>query len=421
LLSDTRIKSPFLMGYNESLRSLKINFTISRMTGRMMISTNKCNFDEILPRGNGDSIKWNQYPADVLPLWVADMDFRAPEAVISALQERVAQGIFGYPSESEELRSAVVDWLAERFEWKVSPEAVILLPGVVNGFNLACQAATQPGDGVLIQTPVYPPFLRVAGYAGAQQQKVELMPNATGRYGIDFDRFEASFTNRTRAFLLCSPHNPVGRVWRRDELERMAKVCVDRDVVICSDEIHADLVFSESRHIPIASLSPEVSERTITLIAPSKTFNIPGLCCSLAIIENETLRRQFMHARRGLVGEVNLLGQTAALAAYRHGADWLEAVLQYLQANRDFLVKTIQDELPQLHIASPEGTYLAWIDCRDAGLAVNPHVHFLDKAKVAMNDGAWFDKNGEGFVRLNFACPRSILEEALSRMIKSFH
>jgi cystathionine beta-lyase len=408
------------MGYNESLNNkMHKKNTISRIKRYMKTTTQPFNFDEILPRSNGDSMKWNQYPADVLPLWVADMDFKAPEAVISALQERVAQGVFGYPSESEELRSAVVDWLANRFNWKISPEAVILLPGVVNGFNLACQAVTQPGDAVLIQTPVYPPFLRVAGYAGAQQQKVELAPNAAGHYGIDFDRFEAGFTNRTRAFLLCSPHNPVGRVWQRSELERMAAVCAERDVVICSDEIHADLVFSESRHIPIASLNAETAQRTITLIAPSKTFNIPGLGCSMAIIENETLRRQFMHARRGLVGEVNLLGQTAALAAYRHGAAWLEAALQYMQANRDFLVKTIQDELPQLHIDSPEGTYLAWIDCRDAGLAINPHVHFLEKARVALNDGAWFDKNGEGFVRLNFACPRSILDEALSRMVKS--
>ncbi len=377
------------------------------------------NFDEILPRSNGDSMKWNQYPADVLPLWVADMDFKAPEEVINALQERVAQGVFGYPNESKELRSAAVDWLAGRFDWKISPEAVILLPGVVNGFNLACQAVTQPGDAMLIQTPVYPPFLRVAGYAGGQLQEMELTRNIQGDYSIDYDRFEASFTNRTRAFLLCSPHNPVGRVWRRNELERLAAVCVERDAVIISDEIHADLVFSESRHIPIASLNAETAQRTITLIAPSKTFNIPGLCCSLAVIETETLRRQFMHARRGLVGEVNLLGQTAALAAYRHGAEWLEAALQYMQANRDLLVKTLRDELPQLHITQPEGTYLAWIDCRDAGLGNYPYKFFLEKAKVALNDGTRFGKGGDGFVRLNFACPRSILEEALSRMVES--
>lgn len=408
------------MGYNESLNNkMHKKYTISRIKRRMKTTAQPFNFDEILPRSNGDSMKWNQYPADVLPLWVADMDFKAPEAVISALQERVAQGVFGYPSESEELRSAVVDWLSGRFDWKISPEAVILLPGVVNGFNLACQAVTQPGDAVLIQTPVYPPFLRVAGYAGGQQQEMELTRNAQGDYSIDFDCFEASFTNRTRAFVLCSPHNPVGRVWRHDELERMAAVCAERDAVIISDEIHADLVFSGSRHIPIASLNAETAQRTITLIAPSKTFNIPGLCCSLAVIENETLRRQFMHARRGLVGEVNLLGQTAALAAYRHGAEWLEAALQYMQANRDLLVKTVREELPQLHITRPEGTYLAWIDCRDAGLGNDPYKFFLEKAKVALNDGARFGKGGEGFVRLNFACPRSILEEALSRMVKS--
>ena len=239
---------------------------------------------------------------------------------------------------------------------------------------------------------------------------------ADGSYTIDFDAFESAITNRTRVFLLCSPHNPVGRVWRRDELEHMADICQHRNLVICSDEIHGDLIFSGYRHVPIASLAPEIAERTITLIAPSKTFNIAGLGCSVAIIPNQELRRQYGAAHAGLVPHVNLMGYIATLAAYRDGQTWLDELLQYLERNRDVLLDYVRTQLPGVRLGKPEGTYLAWLDCRDAGIPGKPCEFFLHNAQVALNDGATFGQGGEGFVRLNFGCPRSTLIEALDKM-----
>ncbi len=372
--------------------------------------------DHIIDRRGSDSAKWGRYDEDVLPLWVADMDFAVPEPVIRALRERVEHGVFGYGLEPEELREVVVARLKRLYNWQVSPEAIVFMPGVVTGFNMACRAVTCPGDGVLVQTPVYFPILYAPGHAGLTCDEMELTWQPDGRYTIDYAAFEAAITDRTRIFILCNPHNPVGRVFRRDELERMADICLRHDVVICSDEIHCDLLFSESRHVPIASLAPEIAERTITLIAPSKTFNIAGLKCSVGIVENAELREKLRAARVGLVPGINIMGYAAALAAYRDGRPWLEKVLRYLEANRDFVVDWVNVELPGVTTVKPEGTYLAWLDCRQSGIPGNPHEFFLEKARVAVNDGAVFGKGGEGFVRLNFACPRSMLVEALGRM-----
>ncbi|MBC7249531.1 MAG: putative C-S lyase [Anaerolineae bacterium] len=377
------------------------------------------NFDQFIDRSQSESLKWRLYGDDVLPLWVADMDFQSPEPVIRALRRRVEHGVFGYGLIMPELCEIVVERLYSLYRWRVSPEALVFLPGVVPGFNLACRAVTSPGDGVLVQTPVYPPILRAPANAGLSCDEMELTRRADGYYEIDFDLFEDTITERTRVFILCNPHNPVGRVFRREELERMAEICLRHDVVICSDEIHCDLVFEGHQHIPIASLAPEIGERTITLMAPSKTYNIAGLKCSVAIIENAELREKFNAARAGLVGGVNVLGYTAALAAYRDGQPWLEEVLRYLEANRDFLLQYVHERLPGITMVSPEGTYLGWLDCRQAGIPGNPHEFFLREAKVALNDGATFGRGGEGFVRLNFGCPRSTLLEALNRMEKA--
>jgi cystathionine beta-lyase len=245
---------------------------------------------------------------------------------------------------------------------------------------------------------------------------MELTRQSDGRYEIDFDLFEAAISDRTRIFILCNPHNPVGRVFTQVELERMAEICLRHDVWICADEIHCDLVFPDHPHVPIATLAPEIAQRTITLMAPSKTYNTAGLKCSVAIIENAELRKEFLAAQRGLVPWVNLLGQVAALAAYRHGREWLQQVLDYLASNRDFVMDYVNQRLPGLHMAQPEGTYLAWLDCRAAALPDSPHKFFLEEAKVAMNDGAVFGRGGEGFVRLNFGCPRATLQDALARM-----
>jgi len=374
------------------------------------------NFDQIIDRRRSDSVKWCRYDEDVLPLWVADMDFVSPEPVIRALRERVDHGVFGYGTEPPALRKVVVEQLEQLYGWQVSPEALLFLPGVARGFNLACRAVASPGDGMLVQTPIYPPILRVPANAGLTCDEMELTRQPDGQYSIDFDAFEAAITGRTRVFVLCNPHNPVGRVFRRDELERMAEVCLRHGIVICSDEIHCDLVFGDSRHLPIASLDPEIGQQTITLMAPSKTYNIAGLKCSVAIVENAELWEKINAAKADLVPGVSIMGYVAALAAYRDGGPWLQEVLRYLEANRDFVLEFVDAHLPGITAGKPEGTYLAWLDCRQSGIPGNPHEFFLEKARVAVNDGQTFGRGGEGFVRLNFACPRAALAEALDRM-----
>jgi cystathionine beta-lyase len=373
-------------------------------------------FDQCIDRCGTDSAKWCEYPEEALPLWVADMDFRSPEPVIRALHQRVEHGVFGYGVEPPELRELIVTRLQELYGWLVSPEALLFLPGVIRGFNLACQALASPGDGVLVQTPAYPPILDAPANARCTRDEMELKQARDGRYVIDFDAFEGTITERTRVFILCNPHNPVGRVFGPEELERMAEICMRHNVVICSDEIHCDFVHRGSRHIPIGCLSPEVEERTITLMAPSKTYNIAGLHFGVAIVPNEDLREKLCAEKRGLVGRPDVLSYIAALAAYSEGQPWLDKVLRYLEANRDFTFEYVRDRLPGISMARPEGTYLAWLDCRQAGIPGNPHKFFLEKARVALNDGPDYGRGGEGFVRLNFGCPRVTLAEALHRM-----
>jgi cystathionine beta-lyase len=373
-------------------------------------------FDRLIDRRHSDSVKWHHYGDDVLPMWVADVDFLSPEPVIRALRERVEHGVFGYGTDLPELRQVSVDRLAGLYGWRVLPQDFIFLPGVITGFNLACRAVTAPGDGMLVQTPIYPPILRVPGNVGLTCDEMELTRQPDGRYTIDFDAFDKTMTDRTRVFILSNPHNPVGRAFQRQELERMAEICLRRNVVICSDEIHCDLLFRGVQHLPIASLDAEIANHTITLIAPSKTFNIAGLQCSVAIIQNADLRKKFKAARVDLVNEVNILGLVAALAAYREGQEWLDELLVYLEANRDLLVQYVSEQMPGIRMGKPEATYLAWLDCRQAGIPGNPHKFFLEQAKVAVNDGVTFGRGGEGFVRLNFGCPRSTLLEALDKM-----
>jgi cysteine-S-conjugate beta-lyase len=373
-------------------------------------------FDRMIDRRHSDSAKWRVYDADVLPLWVADMDFTAPEPVIQALQERVQHGVYGYGGEPPELHELLVARLAELYGWKVTEDAIVFIPGVVAAFNVAARAVTARGDGLLVQTPVYGPMLSVAGNFGLVMQDMELTRLADGRYEADMERMAATMTDRTTAFILCNPHNPVGRVFRPDELAAMANLCRQRNAIIISDEIHCDLVFSGYRHTPIASLAPEIEAKTITLMAPSKTFNIAGLGSSFAVIPDEGLRSRFKAASKDIVPHGDILGFTAALAAYRDGAEWLAECLRYLEGNRDYLMHYVAELLPGISMNPIEGTYLAWLDCRDAGIPGNPAEFFLKQARVGLNDGAWFGRGGEGFVRLNFGCPRATLQEALERM-----
>jgi cysteine-S-conjugate beta-lyase len=387
----------------------------------------KTDFDNPPDRRNSDSVKWRLYGPDVLPLWVADMDFQSPEPVLRALRERVEHGVFGYPEgvrynpkELPELRRLIIQRLESLYSWQVEPEDLIIQPGVAAGFNLACHMVKEAQGEVLVQTPLYPPILRAPAYAGMQVKEEPLCQQDSGFYEIDFDSFESAISDHTRLFILCNPHNPVGRVFNEKELMRMAEICLKNDVTICSDEIHCDLVFSGNRHIPIASLDPEIGKNTVTLMAPSKTFNIAGLKVSFAIIQNPDLRRKFLKAQQGLVSWVNILGLTAAHAAYSECQDWLDQLLTYLEANRDFVQNFVNNELPGIQMSSPEGTYLAWLDCQQARLGLEPNPDpfrfFLEKAKVALNDGKEFGKGGGGFVRLNFGCARSTLEKALGLM-----
>jgi cystathionine beta-lyase len=380
-----------------------------------------CDFDQIIDRRHTDSAKWRGYDEDllydedVLPLCLADMDFAAPEPVIRALEQRVAHGIFGYGLTPDGLREVIQERLARLYGWRVETDEMHFIPGVVPGFNLACHAIGAPGDEVLVQAPVYSPLLAAPGNAGRTCKVVPLIEGGE-RYEHDFDAFEQAITERTSLFLLCNPHNPVGRVFETTELARLAEICLRHDIVICSDEIHCDLVFQGNPHIPIASLAPEIGAQTITLFAPSKTFNVAGLSCSVVVIQNPDLLARFKRAGTGLVYYVNVLGYTAALAAYRDGQEWLDALLVYLEANRDYLLEYIADHMPSIKCHPPEGTYLAWLDCRDTGIPGHLQQFFLEQAKVALYDGSWFGEGGEGFVRLNFGCPRALLTEGLQRM-----
>ena len=383
------------------------------------------NFDQLINRRGTESYKWRTYPDDVLPLWVADMDFLSPEPVRRALREVVDHSVFGYPrglygdtSDLPEYAQTIVERLRDRYAWHVEPQDVIFVPGIVVGFNVMCNMFRAQGGSIAVQPPVYTPILEAPGTAGLTRQEAVHACQPDGTYAVDWDQFETALHDDTRAFILCNPHNPVGRVFRRDELERMAELCLARNVLICSDEIHGDLIYRGQRHLPIASLDPEITQHTITFFAPSKTFNLPGLQASVLIIQNAELRNRYQAARQGILPWVNVMGLTAMQAAYREGQPWLDQLLVYLEANRDFVYDFVSNELPGLSMTKPEGTYLAWIDCRGANLE-NPYEFFLNKAKVALSNGATYGTGGQGFVRLNFGCPRSTLEEALQRMKKA--
>jgi cystathionine beta-lyase len=376
-------------------------------------------FDLPYERRGTDSEKWKAFGNEVLPLWLADMDFPAPPAVLDALHERVAHGILGYGGVTAELSEAICHRLWEYYHWTVTPDQLLFLPGLVSGLNISCRAVCPPGAGVLVQTPIYPPFLSAPVNQGLHLNIAELLVTRFKQglhYSIDYNAFEAAIQSHTRLFMLCNPHNPVGRCYTREELINLAEICTRNDLIICADEIHCDLLLENSSHLPIASLSPEIAKRCITLMAPSKTFNIAGLYCGFAIIQNPSLRKRYQLAAQGIVPEVNLLGFTAALAAYKNGETWHKELMVYLNGNRNFFTDYVQEHLPMLSTTIPEGTFLAWLDCSATGIIGNQHDFFLNQAKVALNDGQRFGQGGNDFVRLNFGCSRSTLTQALMQM-----
>ncbi len=383
------------------------------------------NFDLTPSRRQTNSIKWTHYPEETLPMWVADMDFPAPPPILDALHKAVDHGVLGYDIPTKTLKETVAGRMERLYGWRIDPQAVVATPGLVSGFNAAARTLCQPGDGYLIQPPVYMPFNHLQQNHGFIRQEAQLTCHAVGRklrYDIDWDSFTAGFDSlgsKTRMFLLCNPHNPTGQVYTREDLERMAELCIQKHAVIVSDEIHSELLLGDTRHIPIASLSHEIAEQTITLISPSKTFNVPGLFCGFAIIPDAVLREKFEKELERMTLHVSSLGLVAAQAAFSDECDdWLAELRRYLTSNRDFVVNYIEQSFPGIRTTIPEATYLLWLDCSGISLS-DPYTFFLNHAKVALNDGAAFGTGGKGFVRFNFGTSRSLVAEGLERMRKA--
>jgi cystathionine beta-lyase len=344
------------------------------------------------------------------------MDFRSSPAIIDALHRRVEHGIFGYARPTKSEVAAIIDALARRYGWTIDASWLVWLPGLVCGLNVTAQAFAQPGYQVLCNTPVYPPFMTAPRNSGRESVAVPLALNSGARrWEIDWDAMEHAITPRTKLFFLCNPHNPVARVFRRDELQRIGEFCLRHNLILCSDEIHCDLILEDIPHIPTGLLGGEIADRTVTLMAPSKTFNVPGLGTSFAIISNPQLRATFVRATAGIVAEVTTLGFAACEAAYRDSEGWRQGLLAYLRGNRDHLLDFTARELPGLKIEAPiEATYLAWFKCEALGLA-DPVGHF-EKHGVGLSDGFFFGTPRGKNIRLNFGCPRATLDEALRRM-----
>ena len=375
-------------------------------------ATRSYDFETVVSRAGSDSQKWQRYrDRDVLPMWVADMDFRCAPEIQEALESRLAEGVFGYAGPQPSTVAAVVEAMERAFGWTIQPEWLVWLPGLVRGLNLACRAVGEPGDAVLTLTPVYGPFLSAPVHADRHLLGVPVLP-ADGGWEIDWPGLESAITARTRLLLLCHPHNPIGRVWRRAELERLADFSLRHNLIVCSDEIHCELILDELNHTPWATLSPEIADRSITLMSPSKTFNTAGLACGVAIIPDPRLRVAFKRAGAGILAEVSCFGFTAFEAAYRKGEPWRRALLNQLRANRDRLLDFVRADLPGVTATRVEATYLAWLDISRLGLP-DPVNHF-EQHGIGLSGGREF--GDPDHVRLNFACPPTTLEEGLRRL-----
>ncbi len=379
-------------------------------------------FDTVLDRRHTHSLKWDQCDTlyglpDVIPMWVADMDFAAPPAVVDAVSRRAAHGAYGYASTPESFWESAIGWLRDRHGWAVERQWLGRAPGVVPAVSLCVNAFTAPGDGVVVQTPVYYPFFRAVEDNGRRLIRNPLVADGA-RYRMDLDDLERRLDANTRLLILCSPHNPVGRVWSREELEALGDVCERRNLLVLSDEIHMDLTLGGRRHVPFASISPTLADRTVTCLAPSKTFNLAGLNMSLVVASNASLLARYtaMFDAAGLIIG-SLFGTVALEAAYREGGPWLDELLAYLEANVDVVDQFLASRIPQIGFVRPEGTYLALLDCRALGLAQKElDDFFLRKAGVYFDSGPWFGEELLGFERINLACPRRTLYEALERI-----
>lgn len=369
-------------------------------------------FDQRIDRRHSDSLKWRKYgDRDILPLWIADTDFRSADCITAALQARVAEGVFGYGVPSDELAEVTVARMADRFCWRIQPEWLVFLPGVVCGLHISMRAFTEAHQGSVAPTPIYPPFRTAARQAGRAHLSAPLILQQQ-RWVVDFDALEPQMDGSQKLLLLCNPQNPGGTVYRRGELEAQLRFAQRHDMVVCSDEIHGDLLLEPgTQHIPFASLSEDAAQRSVTLLAPSKAFNIAGLGASMAVIPNPELRKRFIRQRKGMVPDVDILAYVAATAAWRDGQPWLDAQLDYLRANRDRLTQHV-NSLPGLSMVSPEASYLGWIDA--SALDVASPALFFERHGLGFSAGV--DFGDDRFVRINFGCHRLLLDEALRRL-----
>ncbi len=369
-------------------------------------------FDKIIDRRGTGSLKWDRYKdADIIPMWVADMDFQAPEPVRQALQKRIEHGVYGYSVPTEKLNQTVVNRLKQLYDWRIEPTWIVWLPGLVVGLNIVSRFVQEKQEMITF-VPAYPPFLDAPAYANRKLKTVPLLFE-NGRYSFDLKGFEKSISSQTRLFILCNPHNPVGKIFDRDELQAVSDICLKNDIIICSDEVHCELILCDKKHIPVATLGKEIQDRTITLMSPAKTFNLAGLNCGFAVIPNQSIRKRLVHITRGIAPPcINALGFAACQAAYGECEQWRISLLKYLGENKNIVYDFVNNQIPLLSMADVEATYLAWIDARK--LNVPDAVSFFEQAGVGLSDGREF--GAEGFVRLNFGCPRKILLQGLERM-----
>lgn len=378
-------------------------------------------------RKNTKSLKWDQtreiFTADdILPMWVADMDFQAPHEVNEALIERAKHGIYGYTIIDDPVKEAICQWLNRRQQWTIEKEWLSFFSGVIPALQIALQAFTEVHDKILIQTPVYTPFYNIIKNKERKIVKNPLLYK-DGKYEIDFIHFEKQLQNNVKAFILCSPHNPVGRVWTNEELNKIVNLCRQYEVMILSDEIHCDLISPDNQHRPIASLSKEAAEITVTFMAPSKTFNLAGLQAAYTITADKKLRTKInQQIQKEGMTYLNTMGITAMEAAYAYGENWLDALLQVLEDNKKYVQNMFEKHAPALKVVPSEGTYLLWIDCKELGMDHQALGKFMvEKAKVGLNKGIDYGKEGAQFMRMNIACPRTTLEEGVRRIIQAIH
>ena len=385
----------------------------------------KYDFDTIVDRYNTGSVKYDTaersgMPADVMPMWVADMDLRAPDEIVSRMRQLCDFGVFGYTMVTDSYFDAVRNWFSSRFDWEVERKWLVTTPGVVFALSAAVKAFTEPGEGVLIQRPVYYPFTEVVENNGRVVVNSSLRYDK-GSYAIDYEDLEAKLArDDVKLMLICSPHNPVGRVWTRDELSKVCRLCLKYNVKMVSDEIHADFVFANREHVPLASLSEQVRENCVVCTAPSKSFNLAGLQISNIFIPNRDMRHAFRREleKTGLFG-VNMVGLCACQAAYESGGEWLDQLKEYLEGNIQFLKSFVNEHMPRIKVVDTEGTYLVWMDLQELNL-VDQKNFIVNKAGLWLDTGSMFGEEGRGFERINVACPRAVLEEALNRLKRAY-